>query len=108
MKIIKKLSEYIAEELADAEKYIDCANKYKLDMPELAKAFYDRSNEEMQHAMIWHEWAEKLIEQERARLKAANEQVPERMIIYYEIEHEKYINKYNEVRIKQEVFKKSY
>jgi hypothetical protein len=58
--------------------------------------------------MIWHEWAEKLIEQEKSRMKASGEEIPPKMLIYYEIEHEKYIEKYNSVRLKQEVYKKSY
>jgi ferritin len=55
MKIIKKLSEYIEEELEDSEKYILKAMEYKEDWPEVAGTLYMLSLEEMKHMQLIHD-----------------------------------------------------
>ena len=55
MKIIKCLSELITEELKDADKYIDLAEKWKSDEPDTADLFYQLSTEEMGHVDKLHE-----------------------------------------------------
>ena len=49
MKLIKKLSDYIDEEIHDSEKYIKHAIKVKKEYPWLGDVFYNLSNEEMKH-----------------------------------------------------------
>lgn len=61
MKLIEKLSEYIEEEIEDANKYVDCALKWKEDNPMLAKSFYDLSVQELNHMSILHEEVVKAI-----------------------------------------------
>lgn len=106
MELIKKLVGFMKEELDGAETYIKCANKYKTDMPELAKAFYDKSEIEMQHAMNWHDWAIKEIDKEKRELTEKGETIPERMLAYWEIKHEDYVDEMNVIKMLQEVYKK--
>ena len=54
MKIIKKLSEYIEEEIGDAEKYAECALKTKQDYPQVSELFYMLSGEELTHMERLH------------------------------------------------------
>ena len=49
MKIIKKLSDYIHEEIHDAGKYAEAAILYKEEYPDVAATFYMLSNEELNH-----------------------------------------------------------
>lgn len=108
MELIKKITCYMKEELEDAEKYVECANKYKTDMPELAKSFYDKSETELQHAMNWHDWAVRIIDKEKKEITEKGETIPEKMIAYWEIKHEEYIDKFNEIKLMQEIYKKAY
>ena len=54
MKIIKCLSEYIEEEIEDAEKYIEKALEIREKYPELADTLAVISSEEMRHMQILH------------------------------------------------------
>ena len=62
MQIIKKLSEMIAEEIEDADKYARCALNYKATMPELADTFNRLSAEEMKHMQMMHEQVVRIID----------------------------------------------
>ena len=94
MKIIKKLSEMIEDELEGAEHYAKCAIKYKNENPTLAKTFYDISVEEMQHVMLLHDEVTKLISQYRKEHGDA----PVAMQAVYDYIHEKHIEEANEVK----------
>ena len=54
MKIIKKISEQVEEELKDAQKYIRCAYAYREDYPDLADTYYDFHNRIMEHRNMSH------------------------------------------------------
>jgi len=49
MKIIKKISDYIHEEIHDAGKYAEAAILYKETYPDAAATFYMLSTEELNH-----------------------------------------------------------
>ena len=55
MKIIKCLSEKIAEEIHDADSYVDLAVEWKETEPEVAELFYELSVEELGHAGRLHD-----------------------------------------------------
>ena len=101
MKIIKCLAEKIAEEIADADAYIELANKWKEEEPETAELFADLSEEEMGHANRLHEKAEELIKEYRDE----NGEPPAGMLALYEYMHQKQIESAMRVKVKQGLYK---
>ena len=101
MKIIKKLSEDIGEEIHDAERYAKCALKYKEEYPELSRLFYLLSVEEMGHMTRLHKAAADLIEDYRKK----NGEPPANMQAVYDYLHEKNIEWAAEVKRLQAMYK---
>lgn len=101
MKLIEKLSDQIEEELCDAEKYIDCAIKLKFERPAMANTYAKISGEEIGHANLLHELVVTLINEYRAK----NGDPPEKMQGIYEYLHRKHMEKANEIKIKQALYK---
>lgn len=98
MKLIKKLTEYIEEELESAEDYANCAVRYKEDNPMLAKMFYDLSVTELNsHVAALHDEVTRAINDYRNE----NGDVPENMKAVYDFIHEKHIEKSNKIRMIQ-------
>lgn len=101
MKIIEKLSEMMEEELHDADKYIECAMKHKEDDMMLSKMFYDLSVDELKHSMMLHENSVRLI----SDYKQKGNVTPPEMQSVYDYLHEKHMEKYNAIKVKQAVYK---
>ena len=101
MKIIKCLSEYINEELHDAEKYANKALMVKQEYPEVADLMYQLSLEEMTHMQRLHVEVEKLINNYRKQTG----EPPEAMLAVYNYLHEQAINKSKEVKILQGMYR---
>lgn len=100
MRIIKCISEYIEEEIADGEKYIEKALEVKEDYPQLAQTFYSLSIEEMKHSSILHTEVVKLIEE----YKREQGEPPKEMMFLYEYLHNKYIDQARNVKVLQAMF----
>ena len=101
MKVIEKLSDLIAEELGDAEKYITEALQYKESDSQLAKTFYDLSVQEMAHARMLHSEASRLIDE----YKAKNGAPPEGMLAVYNYLHKKQMDHAGRVKAMQSMFR---
>lgn len=101
MKIIKELSEMIEEELEGAENYAECALKHKVDNPALADVFYEISTQEMRHVNMLHDEVAKLIKNHRDE----HGEPPAAMMVIYEWEHKRQIDKANKVKILQSQYR---
>lgn len=89
MRIIKKMTEQMKEEIASAKEYAKLAIHYKTEQPTLAKVYYDAANDELKHADWFHSEVVKLIEKQRAI-----EPPPPVMLELWEYEHKEYIEEY--------------
>lgn len=101
MKIIKKISEQIEEEIEGAEEYIKLALKYKDENPGLAKTFYDISTDELRHVDLLHTEVVMLINEHK---KTAGEP-PAAMLAVYDYLHEKQIAAVNKVKMYQSQYR---
>lgn len=101
MEIIKKLTEMISDEIEDADKYITCALKYKVDNPSLAETFYRISTEEMQHMSMLHDQVTRIITDYRN----TKGEPPESMLAVYNYLHERHIDDASRVKAKQALYK---
>lgn len=95
MMIIKKLSKMIKEEISDAEKYADCALKYKEEDKALADVFYNLAQEELKHMDMLHAQVVRLINE----YKAQKGNPPEGMQAIYNYVHEEQIEAVTEVKV---------
>ena len=101
MKIIKKLSDYIHEEIHDAGKYAEAAVLYKEDYPDVAAAMYVLSMEEIHHMQILHNLVTQII----ADYRKEKGEPPADMLAIYNYVHEKLINEEKEVKVMQQMYK---
>ena len=101
MKVMKKLSEHIEEEIGDAECYAKWALETKEEYPSLADTLYKISLEEMGHMEALHKEVVKLIEDYRK-----NEgEPPAGMLAVYDYLHERQIEEAKEAKTYQQMYK---
>ena len=101
MLIIKKLSRMIKEEIADAEKYANCALNHKEDDKGLADTFYTLANEELNHMDMLHTQVVRLINAYRKE----NGEVPPAMQAIYDYVREEQIENVKEVKLLLNMYK---
>ena len=94
MKIIKKMSEMIMEEVEGAEHYAKKALMYKDEDPKLARMFYQLATDELGHADTLHSAVVEII----TAYRAEHGEPPEAMMAVYEYLHEKQIEEVAEVK----------
>ena len=95
MLIIKKLSKMIKEEICDAEKYANCAMKYKEEDRALADVFYALANAELEHMDKLHAQVTRIIKE----YKAQKDDIPKEMQAIYDFVHEEEIENVKEVKM---------
>ena len=101
MLIIKKLSKMIKEEICDAEKYAQCAMKYKDEDKALADTFYSLANEELKHMEQLHSQVTRLIN----AYKSSKGAPPEPMQVLYDYVHEEQMDAVKEIRVMLAMYK---
>ena len=101
MKIIKKLSEMIEDEIDGAKCYAKMAIEQKDERRGLADTLYDISMQEMNHVNLLHEQVAAIISEYR---KAKGEPPPD-MLAVYEYLHKKHIENANRVKMYQQMYK---
>lgn len=101
MKLIKKMSEMISDEIGGAECYIKKALEYKDDKPELARMFYGLSNDKMGIMNTLHDGVVEIITDYRKE----HGEPPEAMQAVYDYLHEKQIEEAGEVKALQNMYK---
>lgn len=102
MKLVKKIVKQINEELEGAEKYIECASKYKEEYPTIANMYYEMSLTEMTHVDKLHNAVVSLINE----MKAKGVEIDPTMMAIYNYEHEKAVEEATEIKVMQEMYKK--
>ena len=95
MQIIKKLSDMIKDEIHDAEKYANCALKYKDEDRVLAETFYNIAGQELQHMELLHTQVVRIINE----YKVKKGEPPAEMQALYDYLHEEQIENVKEVKI---------
>lgn len=100
MKIIKALIEKIDDELADAEKYIDCAYKVRDEYPDLSTIYFRLSKEEMGHMQTLHDQVVRFIDAYQKE-----HETPSDMKVLYDYLHERQVEWAMEIEFKQKNYK---
>ena len=101
MKIIKTIAEKIREEISDAEEYAKLAMTNKANYPEMADVFLNLSKQELTHANLLHEQAERLIRDYRA----SGKEIPAGMQAVYDWEHGKMIDGVTRIKMMQDMIR---
>ena len=100
MTIIKEIAGKIAEEINDADAYINLATEWKAEQPEAAQVFYELSTQEMRHADMLHEVVTKLITEYRNQ----HGEPPAGMLALYDWLHGQQIENSMRVKVKQGMY----
>ena len=100
MKVIKKLSEKIEDELDDAECYMKMALEYRDEYPELARISNNLAAQEMDHMANLHQLVVQIIEQYRKK----NGDPPANMQAIYDYLHEKHIDHAARIKALQSMY----
>lgn len=101
MLVIKKLSKMIKEEICDAEKYANCAMKYREEDKALADTFYELATAELEHMAKLHKHVVRLINE----YKSTKGEPPEAMQALYDYVHEEQMDAVKEVKITLSMYK---
>ena len=101
MKLIKELEELIEEEIHDVKKYAKMAAALKDENPSLAQTLYTISTQEDIHQSAIHAEIVKIIQEYRKQ----NGEPPANMMAVYEYLHKRSVEKLEEARRYQDIYK---
>jgi len=102
MTLIKRLCEMIDDELEGAENYAKAALELKDSHPDLARALYSLSQQEMEHMGILHNHVVNIINE----YKKTKGEPPAAMMAVYDYVHEKQIDEAAEIKNLQAMFQR--
>lgn len=91
----------IKEEICDAEKYANCALKYKDEDKLLADIFYTLANNELQHMDLLHAQVTRIINE----YKSKKGEPPAAMQAVYDYVHEEQIDNVKEIKVLLAMYK---
>jgi hypothetical protein len=103
MKLIQEIEEMIEDEIHDVKKYAKMAAELKPEHPSLAQVLYTISTQEDAHQAALHTEAVKIIDE----YKRTKGEPPASMMAVYEFLHKRHIEKLEEARRYQDLYKKS-
>lgn len=106
MKEIKHIVGFIAEETADAHKYINYAVKVKSVDEYAYQTLLDIAQQEIKHIDMLHTVAVKMIEAKQAKMKAEGREIPPYMQDMWNEEHTEMIEKVAKLKYALEIAKK--
>ena len=101
MRIIRKLSDHIEEEIRDAKCYVKWALEIKEKNRSLAETMLTLSMDEMRHMQMLHDEVVKIIDEYRR----TNGDPPVEMQAVYDYLHKKHIEEAQEVRVLQAMYR---
>ena len=101
MKLIQKLEERIEEEISDVKHYAMLAAEVKAEHPSLAHVLFTISGQEDAHQAAIHGEVVKIIEE----YKRTHGEPPAAMKAVYDFMHKRHIEKLEEARRYQEIYK---
>ena len=102
MTLIKRLCEMIDDELEGAEDYAKAALELKDSHPDLARALFSLSQQEMEHMGILHNHVVNIINE----YKKTKGEPPAAMMAVYDYVHEKQIDEAAEIKTLQAMFQR--
>ena len=94
MKLIKKLNDFIEDEIEGAEHYAKCALKLRDDHPDIARLLHNMATQEMGHMADLHNAVVNVI----AEYRQKNGEPPASMQAVYDYLHEKHIDEAEKVK----------
>lgn len=103
MKLIQEIEELIEDEIHDVKKYAKMAAELKPEHPSLAQVLYTISTQEDAHQAALHTEAVKIIDE----YKRTKGEPPASMMAVYEFLHKRHIEKLEEARRYQDLYKKA-
>lgn len=92
MRLIKKLSEEIKDEMQDVKKYVHLALQYKQSDEDAYNVYMQLAGEEYDHATRLHNLAVQEINKQKKKLAERGEQIPAIMLELWQDEHTQYVN----------------
>ena len=101
MKIIERLSERIEEEISDARYYAEWSLECRDEYPELSKALYTLSAQELEHMTVLHDHVVAIIK----RYREEKGEPPASMLAVYDYLHKKQIAHVEEVKRLQGMYR---
>lgn len=106
MKMIREVKNFIRKELDDSERYIDCATKYKGDSELMYNTALKLAQQELDHAMYWHDVAVAEINKMKEKMHQDKREIPEYMKLTWEEEHKEYLERVSKIKCKLELLRK--